>query len=120
MVYSKGCHTVFYHRYHVVWATKYRYQVLVGDLRLRVRQIIRQACDELDVQIVKGALSKDHVHMFIAVPPNRAISDVMRRIKGRSSRRIQQEFPDIASATGAATSGPAATSQPPAATSPTT
>ena len=95
MVYSKGCHTVFYHRYHVVWATKYRYQVLVGDLRLQVRQIIRQVCDELDVQIVKGALSKDHVHMFIAVPPNRAISDVMRRIKGRSSRRIQQEFPAI-------------------------
>ena len=78
MVYSKGCHTVFYHRYHVVWATKYRYQVLVGDLRLRVRQIIRQACDELDVQIVKGALSKDHVHMFIAVPPNRAISEPPR------------------------------------------
>ena len=69
--------------------------MLVGDLRLRVRQIIRQVCDELDVQIVKGALSKDHVHMFIAVPPNRAISDVMRRIKGRSSRRIQQEFPAI-------------------------
>jgi len=95
MVYSKGCHTVFYHRYHVVWATKYRYQVLVGDLRLRVRQIIRQVCDELDVQIVKGALSKDHVHMVITVPPNQAISDVMRRIKGRSSRRIQQAFPAI-------------------------
>jgi putative transposase len=95
MVYSKGCHTVFHHRYHVVWATKYRYQVLVGDLRLRVREIIRQVCDELDVHIFNGALSRDHVHMFIAVPPNLAISDVMRRIKGRSSRRIQQEFPTI-------------------------
>ena len=64
-------------------------------MRLRVRQIIRQVCDELDVHIVKGALSKDHVHMVIAVPPNQAISDVMRRIKGRSSRRIQQAFPAI-------------------------
>ena len=95
MVYSKGCHTVFYHRHHVVWATKYRYPVLVGALRLRVREIVRQVCGELGVEIVKGVLSKDHVHMFIAVPPQHAISDVMRRVKGRSSRRIQQEFPAI-------------------------
>ena len=83
MVYSKGCHTVFYHRYHVVWATKYRYQVLVGDLRLRVRQIIRQVCDELDVQIVKGALSKDHVHMFIACPSSEHL-----RHKGQFAKAI--------------------------------
>ncbi len=92
---SKGCHTVFYHRYHVVWATKYRYQVLTGELRLRVRDIIRQVCDELGVEIVKGALSRDHVHMVLAVPPQHAIGDVMRRIKGRSSRRVQQAFPAI-------------------------
>ena len=42
MAYDKGCHTVFYHRYHVVWATKYRYAVLRGALRVRVREIIRQ------------------------------------------------------------------------------
>ena len=95
MVYSKGCHTVFYHRYHIVWATKYRYDVLRGELRRRVREIVRQACAELGVEIIKGVLSTDHVHMFIAVPPQHAISDVMRRIKGRSSRRIQQEFPAI-------------------------
>ena len=95
MVYSKGCHTVFYHRYHVVWATKYRYDVLRGELRERVREIIRQTCDELGVNIISGVLSKDHVHMFIDVPPQRSISDVMRRVKGRSSRKVQQEFPGI-------------------------
>ena len=95
MVYSKGCHTVFYHRYHIVWATKYRYDVLRGELRRRVREIVRQACAELGVEIIKGVLSTNHVHMFIAVPPQHAISDFMRRIKGRSSRRIQQEFPAI-------------------------
>ena len=95
MVYSKGCHTVYYHRYHVVWATKYRYDVLRGELRLRIREIIRQACTELGVEIIKGVLSRDHVHMFIAVPPQHAISKVMQRVKGRSSRRIQQEFPAI-------------------------
>ena len=41
MAYDHGCHTVFYHRYHIVWATKYRYDVLRGELRLRVREIIR-------------------------------------------------------------------------------
>ena len=95
MVYSTGCHTVFDHRYHVVWATKYRFPVLAGPLRLRVHDISRQTCSELDIEIIKGVVSKDHVHMFLAIPPQHSISDVMRRIKGRSSRKIQQEFPAI-------------------------
>ena len=95
MVYSKGCHTVFYHRYHVVWATKYRYDVLRGELRLRIRDIIRQTCKELGIEIIKGVLSRDHVHMFLAIPPQHSVSVAMRRIKGRSSRKIQQEFPSI-------------------------
>ena len=95
MVYSKGCHTVFYHRHHVVWATKYRFDVLRGELRLRVREIIRQTCQELGIGIIEGVLSRDHVHMFLAIPPRHSVSDVMRRIKGRSSRKIQQEFPSI-------------------------
>ena len=95
MSYSTASHTTYYHRYHVVWATKYRYKVLQGALRERLREIIRQTCAELDVHIVKGVLAQDHVHMFISVPPQHALSDVMRRIKGRSSRRIQQEFPAI-------------------------
>ena len=91
--YDFGAHCVFYHRYHIVWATKYRYKVLVGDIRLQARAIIRQACSELGVEIVKGVLAQDHVHMFLSVPPKYSISDVMRRLKGRSSRRLQQEFP---------------------------
>ena len=77
------------------WATKYRYKVLAGDVRLRTRDIIRQSCNELGVTIVKGVLARDHVHMFLSVPPKHAISDVVRRIKGRSSRRLQQEFPGL-------------------------
>ena len=95
MAYDKGCHTVFYHRYHIVWATKYRYAVLRGEIRERAREIIRQVCAELGVTIVKGVLSRDHVHMFVAVPPQLSISELMRRVKGRSSRKIQQEFPAL-------------------------
>lgn len=93
--YNFGSHCVYYHRYHIVWATKYRYKVLEGDIRKRARDIIKQTCAELSIQIVKGVLAKDHVHMFLSVPPKHAISDVMRRIKGRSSRRLQQEFPAL-------------------------
>ena len=92
MQYDKGKHCVFYHRYHIVWSTKYRLKVLHGDLRLRIREIIRQVCAENGVEIVRGVLSSDHVHMFVSVPPKLAISDLVRKMKGRSSRRAQQEF----------------------------
>ncbi|GFE50862.1 hypothetical protein So717_26150 [Roseobacter cerasinus] len=51
MHYSTGSHCVFYHRYHIVWSTKYRYKVLHGDIRLRVRDICRQVCHEKGVDI---------------------------------------------------------------------
>ena len=95
MGYSTGCHTTFHHRYHIVWAPKYRFKVLHGEVRLRVREIIRQVCDELGVKIINGALSRDHVHMFVEIPPHIAVSDFVRRVKGRSSHRVQMEFPDL-------------------------
>src|SRR6202045_3758306 len=61
MSYTSGSHTVFHHRYHIVWITKYRYKVLEGALRERIRTIIRQLCKELGVQIVSGVLSREHV-----------------------------------------------------------
>jgi putative transposase len=69
MSYSTGSHTVVYHRYHIVWITKYRYKVPQGKLRERVRDIIRQVCREMGVQIIEGVLSSDHIHMFVSVPP---------------------------------------------------
>ena len=93
--YRKSSHSVFYHRYHIVWITKYRYKVLTGDLRLRVRELIAQTADEMNVRILNGALSADHVHMFVEIPPRLAVSSFVKNAKGRSSRKIQQEFPAI-------------------------
>jgi putative transposase len=95
MRYSSGAHTRFYHRFHIVWATKYRLKVLKGAMRERIREIIRQTCAELGVHIVRGVLAQDHVHMFLSIPPNLSIAKVMQRIKGRSSRRAQMEFPEL-------------------------
>ena len=117
MSYTSGSHTVFHHRYHIVWITKYRYKVLEGALRERIRTIIRQVCKELGVQIVSGVLSREHVHIFVEIPPHIAVSDFVRRVKGRSSHRVQMEFPDLRKRNWGGISGPGATSPPRAATS---
>ena len=91
--YSKSSHAVFHHRYHIVWITKYRKRVLAGELRLRIREIIAQAADDRGVKIINGVLSSDHVHIFVEIPPHVSVSDFVKIVKGRSSRKIQQEFP---------------------------
>ena len=93
MQYDKGKHCVFYHRYHVVWSTKYRFKVLQGDIQKRVREIIRRICSENGVDIISGVVSSDHVHMFISLPPKLSMSNFMQKVKGRSSLLIQREFP---------------------------
>ncbi len=95
MSYTSKSHTLFHHRYHIVWVPKYRYKVLKGKLRDRVRTIIRQVCEQMGVEIIKGVLSTDHVHMFVEIPPHISVSDFVQRVKGRSSYKIQQEFPEI-------------------------
>jgi len=78
-----------------VWAPKYRYKVLIGEVRLRVREIIKQVGDEMGVTILNGALARDHVHMFVEIAPHVSVSDFVRRAKSRSSRKIQREFEHI-------------------------
>ncbi len=95
MSYTSKSHTLFHHRYHIVWVPKYRYKVLKGKLRDRVRTIIRQVCEQMGVDIIKGVLSTDHVHMFVEIPPHISVSDFVQRVKGRSSYKIQQEFTEI-------------------------
>ncbi len=80
---------------HLVGSTEYRDKVLTGDLRLRVRDICRQVCRENEVKILRGVLSSDHVNMFVPVPPKLAISDLVHKMKGRSSCKVQREFPAI-------------------------
>ena len=93
--YRSVAHTTFHHRYHIVWVTKYRYKVLTPQMRLRIREITRQICEQMGVHILKGVLSADHVHMFVEIPPKVSVSDFMRRVKGCTSRKIQQEFPEL-------------------------
>ena len=80
---------------HVVWVTKYRYKVLEGDMQVRCRELLRQGCAAMDIRILKGVVGNDHVHMQVEYPPNVALSDIIKRLKGRSSRLLQKEFPAL-------------------------
>ncbi len=91
----KGAHTVYELKVHLVWVTKYRYHVLKGEVGVRIRELIRQGCDAHDIQIIKGRVSRDHIHLYISYPPTLSVSEIMRRLKGRSSRKIQQEYPHL-------------------------
>jgi len=86
-------HTVSILLVHIVWVTKYRYPVLRGDIQQRCRELIIQICDAEDIRITSGVVSKDHVHMLIEYPPRISISDLVKRLKGRTSRILQREFP---------------------------
>jgi len=93
--YVKGNHNVYHHRYHIVWITKYRYKILTGDLQKRVRTLIAQSAEDMGVKIVNGVVSSDHIHIFAEIAPHIRVSDFVQRAKGRSSRKIQQEFPHL-------------------------
>ena len=95
MDYRYGSHTVYKIQYHFVVVTKYRYHTLKGDVGLKVRELIRQTCQSFEIEILKGVVSKDHVHLFVSAPPTMAPSEIMRRIKGRSSAKLFESFPDL-------------------------
>ena len=88
-------HTVTHLTVHIVWVTKYRYKVLEGDIQKRCRELIIQICDTEDIRILKGVVSKDHIHMHIEYPPSKSISEIIRKVKGRTSRIIQKEYTEL-------------------------
>ena len=90
-----GSHTVTRLTAHMVWTTKYRDHVLTGDVKVRCRELIIQICDAEDVRILKGVVSKDHIHMHIEYAPSKSLSELVKRLKGRTSRLLQQEFPKL-------------------------
>ncbi|NCO62506.1 MAG: IS200/IS605 family transposase [Flavobacteriales bacterium] len=93
--YRKTSHTVYDIKYHLVWITKYRKRVLTGVLAVRVRSLIREICKANEVEIIKGHISSDHVHLFVSVPPHISVSKLMQYIKGKSSRKVMSEFKAI-------------------------
>ena len=93
--YRKTSHSTYDLKYHIVWITKYRKKVLQGLIAERTRELIREICKTNDVEIIKGHVSQDHVHLFVSVPPNISISQLLQYLKGKSSRKLLFGFKEL-------------------------
>ena len=93
--YRRGAHAVYDIKYHLIWIMKYRYKVLRGRVAERARDLIGQSCQAREVVVVRGAVSADHVHLLVSAPPQLLPSKLVQYLKGRSSRRLQDEFGEL-------------------------
>ena len=82
-------------KYHIVWTTKYKKPVLTGKLGTRVRDLIREICATNSIQIIRGHVSKEHVHLFISMPPQVSVAKIAQYLKGKTARKILQENPKL-------------------------
>ena len=96
--YRKSSHTVYDIKYHLVWITKYRKPILHHDISERLRDLIREICKSKDVEILKGNISKDYIHIFISVSPHISVSQLMQSIEGKTSRKLMMEFKRLSKA----------------------
>lgn len=93
--YRKTSHSTYDLKYHIVWITKYRKKVLKGEVAQKVRELIREICKGNDIEILKGHVSVDHVHLFVSIPPHLSISKVVQYLKGKSSRKLLFAFKSL-------------------------
>ena len=90
--YRKTSHSVYDLKYHLVWITKYRKPILRGVVADRCRTLIREICRTNEVEILSGHVSRDHIHLFVSVPPYLSVSKLMQLLKGKSTRKMLSEF----------------------------
>ena len=94
-MYKTTSHAKYDLKVHLIWITKYRKPVLYGQVAVELRRIVRQICEEYEVEIVKGNVAVDHVHLFVSFPPSVSISNLMKSVKGRSSHKLLSKFSDL-------------------------
>ena len=91
--YRKSSHVYYRCEYHFVWIPKYRYQILIEDIRPRLKEILSRLSDWLGLVIIEGAICSDHVHLYASVPPKCSPAHVMKILKGKSAEILRKEFP---------------------------
>ncbi|MCC6442117.1 MAG: IS200/IS605 family transposase [Armatimonadetes bacterium] len=85
--------SVYLCNYHLIFCPKRRRKILVGVVRDRLEQIIRETALEIDCEVIALEIMPDHVHLLISAPPSLAPHQVVGRLKGKSARLFRQEFP---------------------------
>ena len=95
MEYKSNNNVVYSCKYHIVWCPKYRRKVLVNGVDTRLKELIMQVCQEIQVEIIEMEIMPDHVHLLLEVDPQFGIHRAVKTIKGRTSRVLRQEFPQL-------------------------
>ena len=90
--YKRGSHTIWDCKYHLVWVTKYRYPILVGDVGQRARELLREIPRSNEMTIHAGAINRDRAHMPISIPPQLSVSRAVQFLKGKSSHKLLSEY----------------------------
>lgn len=78
-------HTTWNCKYHIVFAPKYRRQVIYGRIKVDIGKILRDLCNRKGIEIIEAELMPDHVHMLVKIPPKFSVSQIMGYLKGKSS-----------------------------------
>ena len=81
-------HTKWNCKYHIVFAPKYRRQVIYGQLKKDIGEILRKLCEQKGAEIIEAEACPDHIHMLVSVPPYISIAQFMGYLKGKSSLMI--------------------------------
>lgn len=92
MKYKSNHNIVYSCKYHVVWCHKYRRSVLINGVDVRLKELIKETCDQLNVEIIEIEIMPDHVHLLMEVDPQYGVHKVVKQIKGYSSHILRQEF----------------------------
>ena len=93
--YNKSSHAIYRCEYHFVWVPKCRYHVLVKEIKPRLKEVLVELCNWLDITIIEAAICSDHVHMYLSVPPKYSPAHVMKILKGKSAEYLRRDFPEL-------------------------
>ena len=88
-------HTKWECKYHIVFATKYRRQIIYGQIRLDIGQMLRKLCEYKGVEIIEAEVCKDHIHMLVSIPPKYSVAQIMGYLKGKSSLMIFEKYANL-------------------------
>ena len=92
MSYKSNNNVVYSCKYHVVWCPKYRRKVLVTPVADRLKELIQQECESLNIEVIALEIMPDHVHLLIEVDPQFGIHKAVKQIKGKTSRILREEY----------------------------
>ena len=88
-------HTKWNCKYHLVFAPKYRRQVIYGKIKKDIGIMLRKLCEYKQVEIIEAEACKDHIHMLVSIPPKYSVSQIMGYLKGKSSLMIFEKYANM-------------------------